>query len=626
MPSVLSISTFITGISYTQPMFVAFLNFIAKHLVVIKTLYLGLFILRDVEHNKLNKAIVNHNRKTILIVAIVSTILFLFSSLIYYLYFLDLLFLLVLTVSINMFIRSLGQKSKYKLGVDKQASNEGVSIATNKGFFNIPQPTRGIIGIAGAGGGKTASLVRPLIRNSLEKHYSIFAYDYKFPDISGYLYTHLKRRGELHKFKCINFDDLTRTHRVNPVHPRYIQSKEAVAELCDTIGRNLMDDHSSFWFSSLVLYLQAVLVYLRNRRLREVKACNGDKEKIARLTNYCTLPYLISICLDERVENIVAMCQSDFESKDLIGAMFVAIEEGAGGQKAGVIGTVCTYINKLNTKSIFFVLSGDEVDLVLNYDKETKDPTHNRILCVGNTSEIQSAIKPVIALITQCSIRVNNVEQKNEDERNGRMHYVLLIDEFPTLQLLDIEQLPATGRSRKIITFLLAQDLSQIIRDYGKERCNAIIANCANFFLGNCGSIETNETGMRIFGKRKLEKESTSISQRSNDMEGYSTSQSTSEQKDYIVEPHELNEFPPGLFLGKLVSTKKTFYKGRVKYVDEKLEDIPSFRDPNEVSRKAVSANYKKIKKNARLLVDSFQVETSNDESGQQLEISRKFN
>lgn len=591
LPSSVNLAEFITGKSLLEGWRFILVN-IFDYLIIIKLIYTTLFILRDVEHNKLVKNKPTTSKRTTLIVALISFFLFVFSSKMSYLYFLDLPLLMTFTVSSDMFIRSLSGKKEEKLGVDKKKMDKGVAIQTQGGFFNIPQPTRGILGVAGAGGGKTASLVRPIIRDALENNYSILCYDYKFPDLSSYIYTHLEKRKETNKFKCINFDDLKRTHRINPLHPVYVESNEAVAELCDTIARNLMDDHSSFWFSSLVLYMQAVLIYLRNEK-----------------PEFCTLPHLVSICLDERVENIVKMCQQNIESRDFIGAMFVAIEEGAGGQKAGVIGTVATYLNKLNTRSIFFVLTGNEADLVLNYDKQTGNPKDNRILCIGNTSEIQGAIKPVIALIIQCSIRVNNVEQKNEHERKGRIHYVLLMDEFPTLQLLDIEQLPATGRSRKIITFLLAQDLSQIIRDYGKERCNAIVANCANFFLGNCGSIETNEVGMKMFGKRKMERESESLSRRSQDIDGYSVSQSSSEYLDYIVQPHELAAFPPGEFLAKLVSTKDTFYKGRVSYFEESIVDIPPFREiqhPKEITPKAVEDNYFNIKKECREFVDQF--------------------
>lgn len=128
--------------------------------------------------------------------------------------------------------------------------------------------------------------------------------------------------------------------------------------------------------------------------------------------------------------------------------------------------------------------------------------------------------------------------------------------------------------------------------------------------------------GMKVFGKRKLERESQSISRRSSELDGYGVSQSTSEHKDYIVEPHELNAFPPGQFLAKLVSTEKTFYKGRVKYVEEKIDDIPPFRNPQEVTEEKIKANYDNIKKVCRELVDSYAPIESDDNTS----ISRKMN
>lgn len=66
-------------------------------------------------------------------------------------------------------------------------------------------------------------MVRHVITQHIRKGFSMFVYDFKFPDLSLIAYnTYLKNKQAYKKqpkFYTINFDDLSRSHRCNPLDP-----------------------------------------------------------------------------------------------------------------------------------------------------------------------------------------------------------------------------------------------------------------------------------------------------------------------------------------------------------------------------------------------------------------------
>ncbi|MET3876429.1 hypothetical protein [Chitinophaga sp. OAE865] len=66
-------------------------------------------------------------------------------------------------------------------------------------------------------------MVRHVITQHIQKGFTAFIYDFKFPDLSLIAYnTYLKNKHaykKTPKFYTINFDDLSRSHRCNPLDP-----------------------------------------------------------------------------------------------------------------------------------------------------------------------------------------------------------------------------------------------------------------------------------------------------------------------------------------------------------------------------------------------------------------------
>ncbi|WP_159639000.1 type IV secretory system conjugative DNA transfer family protein, partial [Sphingobacterium composti Ten et al. 2007 non Yoo et al. 2007] len=78
---------------------------------------------------------------------------------------------------------------------------------------------------------------------------------------------------------------------------------------------------------------------------------------------------------------------------------------------------------------------------------------------------------------------------------------VFMLDEFPTVYVPNVEQLPATARSNKVATILACQDIAQMVDKYGKEKTDTILSNLGNQFYGRTTNPQTAQRVSQIFGK-----------------------------------------------------------------------------------------------------------------------------
>lgn len=115
----------------------------------------------------------------------------------------------------------------------------------------------------------------------------MFVYDFKFDDLSKIVYnTWLKYRSKYPvqpEFYVINFDDLTRSHRCNPLDHATMSDITDVAESARTILMGLNKEwikrQGDFFVESPINFLTAIIWYLR-------KYNDGG---------FCTLPHVIEL-------------------------------------------------------------------------------------------------------------------------------------------------------------------------------------------------------------------------------------------------------------------------------------------------------------------------------------------
>ena len=113
----------------------------------------------------------------------------------------------------------------------------------NNGFANVVNPQRACICMGSPGSGKSYCVVNQFIKQQIEKGYTQYIYDYKFPDLSEIAYNHLLNHQNGYKkiptFYVINFDDPRRSHRCNPIHPDFMTDISDAYESAYTIMLNL---------------------------------------------------------------------------------------------------------------------------------------------------------------------------------------------------------------------------------------------------------------------------------------------------------------------------------------------------------------------------------------------------
>ena len=174
----------------------------------------------------------------------------------------------------------------------------------------------------------------------------------------------------------------------------------------------------------------------------------------------------------------------------MIAPILTAYANGADNQLAGVLSSLQVSLSKINTDEIYYLLTDSDFSLELN------NPDSKGILVIGNEPTLANTFSPIIGLIlTSASKQLN---------RQGKEKSVFMIDEFPTVYIPNIEQLPATARSNKVATILACQDIAQLYDRYGKEKSETILSNLGNQFYGRTPNPATAERVSKIFGKAEV--------------------------------------------------------------------------------------------------------------------------
>lgn len=171
----------------------------------------------------------------------------------------------------------------------------------NRGWINVVNPFRASIVLGTPGSGKSYAVVNSFIKQQIEKGYSQYVYDFKFPDLSMIAYNHLINNLDGYKVKpkfyVINFDDPRRSHRCNPIHPDFMEDITDAYESAYTIMLNLnktwVQKQGDFFVESPIILFASIIWYL--------KIYQGGK--------YCTFPHAIEF-LNRRYEDIFPILTS----------------------------------------------------------------------------------------------------------------------------------------------------------------------------------------------------------------------------------------------------------------------------------------------------------------------------
>ena len=315
-------------------------------------------------------------------------------------------------------------------------------------WINIINPFRGLMVLGTPGSGKSYFVIRHVITQHIKKGFSMFVYDFKFDDLSAIVYnTWLENKAGykvVPEFYVINFDDLTRSHRCNPLAPETMLDITDAAESARTIlmglNREWIKKQGDFFVESPINFLTAIIWFLRKY--------NGGE--------FCTLPHVIEL-MQADYDELFTVLRTEKDIDVLINPFVNAYLNDVMEQLEGQIASAKISMARLSSAQLYYVLSGNDFTLDINNPEEPK------LVCMGNNPQKIQIYGAVLSLYVNRLVKLVN--------QKGKLKSSLIFDEFPTIYLNGMDSLIATARSNKVATTLGLQDLSQLRKDYGREYC-----------------------------------------------------------------------------------------------------------------------------------------------------------
>ena len=471
----------------------------------------------------------------------------------------------------------------------------------NKGWINVVNPFRATIVLGTPGSGKSYAVVNNFIKQQIEKGYSMYVYDFKFPDLSMIAYNHVMNNLDGYKVKpkfyVINFDDPRRSHRCNPIHPDFMTDISDAYESAYTIMLNLnktwVQKQGDFFVESPIILFAAIIWYL----------------KIYENGKYCTFPHAIEF-LNRRYEDIFPILTSYPELENYLSPFMDAWLGGAAEQLQGQIASAKIPLSRMISPQLYWVMSDSEFTLDIN------NPEDPKILCVGNNPDRQNIYGAALGLYNSRIVKLIN--------KKGMLKSSVIIDELPTIYFKGLDNLIATARSNKVAVCLGFQDFSQLVRDYGDKEAKVVMNTVGNIFSGQVVG-ETAKTLSERFGKVLQKRQSITINRQDK-----STSINT--QMDSLIPPSKISGLTQGMFVGSVSDNfderiEQKIFHAEIVVENEKVaaetkayKPIPiitDFTDENgkDCMRDMIHSNYNRVKEEVKQIVKDELTRIANDEN-----------
>ena len=454
-----------------------------------------------------------------------------------------------------------------------QDSTEGFVFEVEGRNVRLDNPYRGIYIQGGAGSGKSVSLIHPILRQAVSKNYSGICYDFKSPELSRLLFDEASKSNSAVEPYFIDFKDSRRSTRVNPLNPKLLSKIAYVHEYAQTLMYNLSPNNiknEDYWMMEAKSVLTGLIWYLRTEHPK-----------------YCTLPHIISLILHCDSTELIEKISGNLQTAGYVASLKQAMKNDATNQISGVVSTLQTNLAKLNTPDIFWVLSGNDIDLNIN------DPLNPKFVCIGNESTLAETYAPVISLLVSVALKQMNQPDKHKS--------IVLVDELPTLYINRLEQTPATARSNKVATVLACQDFSQLLDRYGRDKAQVVLSNMGNQFFGRTVNKDSAQMICQLFGKADQTFKTTSNGDNYYQSSIFgkhinSLNKSTNEtiQERDRVKTTDVMNLGPGQFYGFIAEgNAQEILKSQFR-IPENLQ-ADSFEFPLKATNEDIQVNYLKI-------------------------------
>jgi hypothetical protein len=474
-------------------------------------------------------------------------------------------------------------QNEYSINLPAQYNLKG---KVRKSWINIINPFRGLLVTGSPGSGKSYFVIQHVIKQHLAKGFSMLVYDFKYDDLTRIVYNTLLKNVHGYKVKpkfyLINFDDLSRSNRCNPLDAESMfditDATESSRSILLGLNKDWITKQGDFFVESPINFLTAIIWFLKKYK-------SGK---------YCTLPHAIEL-MQIDYEKLFPVLRTEKEIEVLINPFISAYQNRAMEQLEGQIASAKIGMARLSSPQLYWVLNGNDFTLDIN------NPDAPKVLCLANNPQKQQIFGAVLSLYVNRIIKL--VNQKN------KIKCSLIFDEFPTIFINGIDSLIATARSNKVATCLGLQDFSQLKKDYGQDESSVIMNIAGNIISGQVTG-ETAKSLSERFGKIVQVKESVSINRDD-------TSISKSGQLDFAIPSSKIASLSSGEFVGMVADDPtekiklKTFHSEilndheAMKKKTQCYKELPVVTDVNQG---LILENYFKIKKEVEELIE-FEIE-----------------
>jgi hypothetical protein len=433
------------------------------------------------------------------------------------------------------------------------------------------------------GSGKSYFIIQHIIKQHIQKGFTLFIYDFKFDDLTKIAYNqflqHQSKYPVVPDFYVINFDDLSRSHRCNPLDVSTMVDITDAAESSRTIMLGLNQEWikkgGDFFVESPINFVTALIWFL----------CKYKDGK------YCTLPHVIELA-QVNYDKLFSILRTEPQIEVLVNPFIMAYLNDARDQLEGQIASAKISLSRLSSPQLYYVLSGNDFTLDIN------NPLYPKIVCMGNNPQKTQTYGAVLSLYITAITRLMN--KKNCAKSS------LIFDEFPTIYFNGIDNLIATARSNKVATTLAVQDASQLKLHYGKEQAEVILNIVGNIISGQVSGDTAKQLSER-FGKILQDRESIAINRTD-------TSITKSKQLELAIPVSKIASLSSGEFVGmvaddpqqkielkafcaEVINDHEALTKEQNSY-----QEIPQFA---RVEHNDVLTNYLQIKKDVAMLVQT---------------------
>ena len=452
-----------------------------------------------------------------------------------------------------------------------------------KSWINIINPFRALLVLGSPGSGKSYFVIRHVITQHIKKGFSMFVYDFKYDDLSVIVYNNWLKYKHLYpvtpQFYVINFDDLKRSNRCNPLDPTAMLDITDAVESARTIlmglNREWIRRQGDFFVESPINFLTAVIWFLRKYK-------DGE---------YCTLPHVIEL-MQLDYDKLFTLLRLEKEIEVLVNPFVTAYLNNAVEQLEGQMAAAKIAMARLSSPQLYYVLTGNDFTLDIN------DLEQPKLVCMGNNPQKIQIYGAVLSLYVNRLVKLVN--------KKGKRKCSLVFDEFPTIYLNNMDSLIATARSNKVATCLGIQDFSQLRKDYGREQADVIMNIAGNIISGQVTGDTSKQLSDR-FGRIMQDRESLSINSQD-------TSISRSKQLEAAVPPSKISSLSSGEFVGMVADDPdckielKTFHceiindHEALKKEQDSYKEIPIIR---KLDNSIVQRNYLQIKQDVQDIVDA---------------------